>query len=258
MIASIPTGLVARRMRTIRTPSEVFNGWYWTSRAAAISPAHAWYVALDGARMFYGGKDQSFMPVRTANSVTAPCGLNPASKYLPLGYWSISPACSGSAARTSHCNQWSGTRHWQRRPGLIRPAPQEGPGGRLPSMSWRRWWIAPPTAQPCRLGIASPTYRTSTGRPPACSSLIGLGLYSLKKSQRASVKSGLPNFRYGPWQRSIESWARSGHSCGLKQMDGLQPDRYKPMIHWYCLHPVFVSPRIGWFKRSRSLPLHSR
>ena len=44
----------------------VFNGWYWTSTTATISPAHAWYVAFDGARMFYGGKDQSFMlwPVR--------------------------------------------------------------------------------------------------------------------------------------------------------------------------------------------------
>jgi len=44
----------------------VFNGWYWSATTAAISPAHAWYVALDGARMFYGGKDQSFMlwPVR--------------------------------------------------------------------------------------------------------------------------------------------------------------------------------------------------
>jgi hypothetical protein len=44
----------------------VFNGWYWTATTAAISPSHAWYVALDGARMFYGGKDQSFMlwPVR--------------------------------------------------------------------------------------------------------------------------------------------------------------------------------------------------
>ncbi len=45
---------------------EVFNGWYWSSTTAAISTSHAWYVALDGARMFYGGKDQSFMlwPVR--------------------------------------------------------------------------------------------------------------------------------------------------------------------------------------------------
>ncbi|MHB1332005.1 MAG: Lcl C-terminal domain-containing protein [Sulfuriferula sp.] len=44
----------------------VFNGWYWSATTAVISPAHAWYVALNGARMFYGGKDQSFMlwPVR--------------------------------------------------------------------------------------------------------------------------------------------------------------------------------------------------
>jgi hypothetical protein len=44
----------------------VFNGWYWSATTAAISPAHAWNVALDGGRMFYGGKDQSFMlwPVR--------------------------------------------------------------------------------------------------------------------------------------------------------------------------------------------------
>ncbi|NIR61520.1 MAG: DUF1566 domain-containing protein, partial [Gammaproteobacteria bacterium] len=45
---------------------DVFPGWYWTSTSAAVSPAHAWYVHLEGARMFYGGKDQSFMvwPVR--------------------------------------------------------------------------------------------------------------------------------------------------------------------------------------------------
>ncbi len=45
---------------------DVFDGWYWTATTAAIGPTHAWYVALDGARMFYGGKDQSFMlwPVR--------------------------------------------------------------------------------------------------------------------------------------------------------------------------------------------------
>jgi hypothetical protein len=44
----------------------LFHGWYWTSTTAAISPAHAWYVDMGGGRMFYGGKDQSFMvwPVR--------------------------------------------------------------------------------------------------------------------------------------------------------------------------------------------------
>ena len=39
----------------------VFLSWYWTSTTAAIAPDHAWYVSMDGARMFYGGKDQSFM-----------------------------------------------------------------------------------------------------------------------------------------------------------------------------------------------------
>lgn len=44
----------------------LFQGWYWSSTTAAISPAHAWYVNMDGGRMFYGGKDQSFLvwPVR--------------------------------------------------------------------------------------------------------------------------------------------------------------------------------------------------
>lgn len=53
---------------------DVFNGWYWTATTAAISPAHAWYLALDGGRMFYGGKDQSFMlwPVRGAGSGVIP------------------------------------------------------------------------------------------------------------------------------------------------------------------------------------------
>ena len=46
--------------------TQVFAGWYWNATTAAISPAHAWYVDMDGGRMFYGGKDQSFMlwPVR--------------------------------------------------------------------------------------------------------------------------------------------------------------------------------------------------
>lgn len=44
----------------------VYLNWYWTSTSAAIHPAYAWYVHLEGARMFYGGKDQYslFWPVR--------------------------------------------------------------------------------------------------------------------------------------------------------------------------------------------------
>ncbi len=46
--------------------TDVFLGWYWTSTTAAISPDHAWYLHLEGARMFYGGKDQAYLvwPVR--------------------------------------------------------------------------------------------------------------------------------------------------------------------------------------------------
>jgi hypothetical protein len=44
----------------------VFPSWYWTSTSAAINPAYAWYLNMDGGRMFYGGKFQSFFlwPVR--------------------------------------------------------------------------------------------------------------------------------------------------------------------------------------------------
>jgi len=39
----------------------LFQGWYWTLTTAAISPSHAWNVHMAGGRMFYDGKDQSFM-----------------------------------------------------------------------------------------------------------------------------------------------------------------------------------------------------
>ncbi len=44
----------------------IFSGWYWTSTTAAINPAYAWYIHTEGARMFYGNKEQFFLlwPVR--------------------------------------------------------------------------------------------------------------------------------------------------------------------------------------------------
>lgn len=52
----------------------VFASWYWTSTSAVIRPAHAWYVHMEGARMFYGGKDQSYLvwPVRGAGNSILP------------------------------------------------------------------------------------------------------------------------------------------------------------------------------------------
>lgn len=35
----------------------VFLGWYWSSTTAALAPRYAWYVHLEGGRMFYGNKD---------------------------------------------------------------------------------------------------------------------------------------------------------------------------------------------------------
>jgi hypothetical protein len=44
----------------------VFQGWYWTSTTAAINKSYAWYIHMEGARMFYGHKEQFFLlwPVR--------------------------------------------------------------------------------------------------------------------------------------------------------------------------------------------------
>jgi Protein of unknown function (DUF1566) len=44
----------------------VWSGWYWTSTTAAIHPAYAWYVHMEGARTFYGRKDEDHLlwPVR--------------------------------------------------------------------------------------------------------------------------------------------------------------------------------------------------
>jgi len=73
--------LVSHRTRKPALPENhpfinVFLGWYWTSTSAAISPAHAWYLHLEGARMFYGGKDQSYLawPVRGESRVLPTTG----------------------------------------------------------------------------------------------------------------------------------------------------------------------------------------
>ncbi len=45
--------------------TNIFVHWYWSSTTAAIHPGYAWYVHLEGARMFYGKKTQEalFWPV---------------------------------------------------------------------------------------------------------------------------------------------------------------------------------------------------
>ncbi len=56
---------------------DVFLGWYWTSTSAAIHPAYAWYVHLEGGRMFYGKKTEFRLvwPVRgTAEGILPATG----------------------------------------------------------------------------------------------------------------------------------------------------------------------------------------
>jgi len=106
-----------------------FNGWYWSPTTAAISPAHAWYVALDGARMFYGGKDQSYMlwPVRGE-------GLN----VVPRTGQSL---CYDAAGKIISCTGTGQDGEW--RCGEPWPEPrfeilQAGVLDRLTSLLWRR------------------------------------------------------------------------------------------------------------------------
>ncbi len=57
--------------------TNIFLYWYWTSTTAAIHPAYAWAVHLEGARMFYNKKEQEamFWPVRgQGNGVLAATG----------------------------------------------------------------------------------------------------------------------------------------------------------------------------------------
>ncbi len=57
---------------------DVFLGWYWTSTTAAIRRAYAWYVHMEGGRMFYGGKTQRYLtwPVRGKSRHISRTGQN--------------------------------------------------------------------------------------------------------------------------------------------------------------------------------------
>jgi hypothetical protein len=54
--------------------TNIFLGWYWTSTTAAINTAYAWYIHMEGARMFYGNKEQSSLlwPVRAGGNGILP------------------------------------------------------------------------------------------------------------------------------------------------------------------------------------------
>lgn len=109
--------------------THVFNGWYWTATTAAIAPAHAWYVALDGARMFYGGKDQSFMLWPTAGE---------GRDVIPRTGQSL---CYDTVGKVIPCAGSGQDGEWRR--GAAWPAPRfetrpDGVLDRLTGLLWRR------------------------------------------------------------------------------------------------------------------------
>ncbi|MFW6324812.1 MAG: DUF1566 domain-containing protein [Desulfovibrionales bacterium] len=56
--------------------TNVYLTWYWTSTSAAIAPGYAWYVHMEGGRMFYGKKDgySLLWPVRGETAVLPATG----------------------------------------------------------------------------------------------------------------------------------------------------------------------------------------
>jgi hypothetical protein len=50
----------------------VFLGWCWSATTAAPAPAYAWYVHLEGGRMFYGRKDQDCLCWPVAGTLRLP------------------------------------------------------------------------------------------------------------------------------------------------------------------------------------------
>jgi len=56
----------------------LFLGWFWSSTTAAIAPQYAWYVHLEGGRMFYGRKDDSYWvwPVCGTSAILAATGAS--------------------------------------------------------------------------------------------------------------------------------------------------------------------------------------
>ncbi len=107
----------------------VFCGWYWSSTTYAGAPEHAWCVDMDGGRMFYGGKDQSFLvwPVRgRGNGLLARTGQS---------------RCHGPDGRSTGC---AGTgQDGELRMGAPWPEPRFVPRGeavldRLTGLEWHR------------------------------------------------------------------------------------------------------------------------
>ena len=107
----------------------VFPAWYWTSTTAVINPAYAWYIDMHGGRMFYGGKDQSYLlwPVRGDGGTLLPV-TGQQSCYDSRGK-PVSCAGSGQDGEFQHGQPWPKPR-FHLMPGMVHD--------RLTNLCWLR------------------------------------------------------------------------------------------------------------------------
>ena len=66
--------------------TNLFNGWYWTSTTAAINTAYAWYLHMEGARMFYGNNELESLVDCSAHDPALPDAYP--FRDVREGYWS--------------------------------------------------------------------------------------------------------------------------------------------------------------------------
>lgn len=136
----------------------VARTWYWTSTTAAINPAYAWYLDLDGARMFYGSKEQYFLawPVRGAGN-----GLLPRTgQRLCHDSRGREVACAG----TGQDGEFSAGRPWPEPRFEVRTGTVVD---RLTGLEWRRQadLTSCPVTWEDALAAAAGLNRGGTGRP---------------------------------------------------------------------------------------------
>lgn len=139
--------LISHGARTPALPTghffqNVFPGWYWTSTTFAGAPEYAWYVHMEGGRMFYGRKDSDYLvwPVCGTSTVLPATGQHHC--YDQLGN-TIDCAQTGQDGDLQTGILWSATRFTKNADGIH---------DRLTGLTW--YADANPTGTPVSWGEA--------------------------------------------------------------------------------------------------------
>ncbi len=93
--------------------------WYWTSTSAAINPDHAWYVNMDGGRMFFGRKDESFLVWCVRGDGNGAIPMSGQSACFDAAGAEIARMGTGQDGETRHGRAWPEPRFEDRRQGIL-------------------------------------------------------------------------------------------------------------------------------------------